>query len=149
MKTLVFPIVMYACDLWTPLKSDLKKIDRFELWCWRRMLRIPWTARRTNKSILEEVKPTTPLQVMILRQKLSYFGHIMRTNNDCMEKAIMLETCEGRRKRGRPCRRWLDDIREATEKSLHQLKDSTRNRIGWRRVIMEVTRSRTRLDGTS
>ena len=119
MKTLVFPIVMYACESWTPLKSDLKKIDSFELWCWRRMLRIPWTARRTNKSILEEVKPTTPLQVMILRQKLSYFGHIMRTNNDCMEKAIMLGMCEGRRKRGRTCRRWLDDIRKTTEKSLH------------------------------
>ena len=148
METLVFPIVMYACESWTLLKYDLKKIDSFEMWCWRRMLRVPWTARRTNKSILEEVKPEFPLQALIIRQKLRYFGHVMRTVDDSMEKTIMLGNYEGKRKRGRPCHRWLDQVTAFTGKNLQQLKELTSNRIGWMRVVMGVTRSRLRLDGT-
>ncbi|GFR95177.1 endonuclease-reverse transcriptase [Elysia marginata] len=114
-NALVFPMTRYGCESWTMRQSERKKIDSFELWCWRRLLRrpIPWTAKRTNVLILEEIKPTQSLESLIVKQKLSYFGHIMRKQNS-LEKSIMLGMGEGGRRRGRPCMRWKDDIKTVT-----------------------------------
>ena len=146
-NALVFPVVMYGSESWTITKAMRKRIDSFELWCWRRLLRVPWTARRTNISILTEIKPSLTLEARMLRHKLKYFGHVMRADNS-LEKSTMTGMGNGSRKRGRPCARWLDDVKYITELSLGGLCTAVRNRDAWREKIMVITRSRTRLDGT-
>ncbi|GFS18662.1 endonuclease-reverse transcriptase [Elysia marginata] len=130
-------------------QSEKKKIDSFELWCWRRLLvlRIPWTAKRINVSISEEIRPVQSLESLIVKQKLSYFGHIMRKQSS-LEKSIMLGMGEGGRKRGRPCMRWKDDIKTVTGLTLPELVRAVKNRYYWRQLITTITRSRPRLDGT-
>ena len=108
-KAMVFPVVMYRCESWTIKKTESQRIDAFELWCWRRLLRVPWTARRSNQSILKEISPEYSLEGLVLRLKLQYFGHLMR-RADSLEKTLMLGKIEGRRRRGRQRMRWLDDI---------------------------------------
>ena len=146
-NALVFPVVLYGCESWTIRKAERRRIDSFELWCWRRLLRIPWTARRTNKSVIDEIKTTNPLEALIKKQQLSYFGHIMRSENS-LEKSMMLGMGGGARKRGRPRARWLDDIKAITNCTLNELCGLTRDRDAWRKMVMEITRSRPRLDGT-
>ena len=148
-NALVFPVVLYGCESWTIRKAERRRIDSFELWCWRRLLRIQWTARRTNKSVIEEIKVTNPLEALLKcqKQQLSYFGHIMRRENS-LEKSIMLGMGGGTRKRGRPRARWLDDIKAITNCTLAELCGSARDRDAWRKMIMAITRSQTRLDGT-
>ena len=147
-NALVFPVVLYGCESWTISKAERRRIYSFELWCWRRLLGIP--ARRTNKSVIEEIKVTNPLlalEALIKKQQLSYFGHIMRRENS-LEKSIMLGMGDGTRKRGTPRARWLDDIKAITNCTLAELCGSARDRDTWRKMIMAITRSRTRLDGT-
>ena len=142
-NALVFPVVLYGCESWTIRKAERRRIDSFELWCWRRLLRIPWTARRTNKSVIEEIKATS-----INKEAATIiFGHIMRRENS-LEKSIMLGMGGGTRKRGRPRARWLDDIKAVTNCTLAELCGSARDRDTWWKMIMAITRSRTRLDGT-
>ena len=140
-NALVFPVVLYGCESWTIRKAERRIIDSFELWCWRRLLRIPWTARRTNKSVIGEIKATNPLETLIKN------GHIMRRENS-LEKSIMLGMGGGSRKRGRPRARWLDDIKAVTNGTLTELCGPARDRDAWRKMIMAITRSRTQLDGT-
>ena len=140
-NALVFPVVLYGCESWTIRKAERRRIDSFELWCWRRLLRIPWTARRTNKSVIEEIKVTNPLEALIKKQQLSYFGHIMRRENS-LEKSIMLGMGRGSRKRGRPRARWLDDIKAITNCTLAELCGSARDRDAWRKMIMAITWAR-------
>ena len=144
-QTLVFPVVLYGCESWTVRKVERKKIDAFELWCWRRMLRIPWTDKITNKDVLQRVGPVMSLEAMFLQQKLRYFGHVMR--HEGMEKTIMLGMVEGVRKRGRQRMRFLDGIKEVTGMNLEKLKEKTQDRIGWRTFVRRVTKSRTGLNG--
>ena len=146
-NALVFPVVLYGCESWTIRKAERRRIDSFELWCWRRLLRIPWTARRTNKSVIYEIKTTNPLEALIKKQQLSYFGHIMRSENS-LEKSMMLGMDGGARKIGRPRARWLDDINAITNCTLNELCGLTRDRDAWREMVMEITGSRPRLDGT-
>ena len=146
-NALVFLVVLYGCESWTMRKAERSRIDIFELWCWRRLLRIPWIARRTNKSVIEEIKATNPLEALIKKQQLSYFGHIMRRENS-LEKSVMLGMGGGARKRGRPRARWLDDIKAVTNCTLTELCGLTRDRDTWRNMVMGITRSRTPLDGT-
>ena len=119
-KAMVFPVVMYGCENWTVKKAERRRIDAFEPWCWRRLLRVPWTARRSNQSILKEIGPGCSLEGMMLKLKLQYFGHLMR-RVDSLEKTRMLEGIRGRRRRGRPRMRWLDGIPNSTDMSLGKL----------------------------
>ena len=144
----VFPVVLYGCGSWTIRKAERRRIDSFALWCSRRLLRIPWTARRTNKSVIEEIIPTNPIEALINKQQLSYFEYIMRRENS-LKKSIMLGIGGGTRERGRPRTRWLDDIKAITNYTLTELCGSARYRNAWRKMIMVITRSRTRLHGTS
>ena len=140
--------MLYGCESWTISKAGRRRIDSFELWCWRRLLRIPWTARITNKSVIEEIKATNdPLEALIKKQQLSYFGHIMRSENS-WEKSMKLGMGGGARKRDRPRALWLDDIKAVTNCTLTELSGLTRDRDAWRKMVMGITRSRTRLDGT-
>ena len=116
-KAMVFPVVMYGCESWTVKKADHRRIDAFELWCWRRLLRVPWTARRSNQSILKEISPGCSLEGLMLKLKLQYFGHLMR-RADSFEKTLMLGKIEGRRRRGRQRMRWLDGISDSMDMSL-------------------------------
>ena len=116
-KAMVFPVVMYGCESWTIKKAERRKIDAFELWCWRRLLRVPWTARRSNQSILKEINPDYSLEGLMVKLKLQYFGHLMRTA-DSLEKTLMLGKTEGRRRRGRQRMRWLDGITDLTDMGL-------------------------------
>ena len=134
---------MYGCESWTVRKAERKKIDAFELWCWRRMLQIPWTKIVSNRDVLQRIRPVLSLEAMVLRQKLKYFGYVMR--HEGMEKMIMLGMVEGVRKRGRQRMRWLDGIKEVTGQKLEELRDTTQDRIGWRSFIYRVTKSRIRL----
>ena len=143
-KALVFPVMMYGCESWTIRKSERRKIDAFELWCWRRILRIPWTARRTNKSVLKEIKPEISLEGMIAKQALTFFGHTIRASG--MEKDIMLGRVEGTRRRGRQRTRWLDVLKEFTGMSLHQLNQTAMNRSEWRSFVQRIARSCKRLN---
>ena len=118
-KALVFPVVMYGCESWTIKKAECQRIDAFELWCWRRLFRVPWTARRSNQSILKEINPEYSLEVLMLKLKLQYFGHLIRRANS-LEKTLMLEKTEGRRRRGQQ-RRWLDSITKSMDMNLSQL----------------------------
>ena len=135
---------MYGCESWTVKKAELQRIDAFELWCWRRLLRVPWTARTSNQSILKEINPGISLEGMMLKLKLQYFGHLMR-RVDSLEKTLMLGGIGGRRRRGRPRMRWLDGIMDSTDVSLSELRKMVTNREAWHAAIHGVAKSWTRL----
>ena len=138
---LVFPVVIYGCESWTVKKAEHRRIDAFELWCWRRLLRVPWTARRSNQSILKEISPGCSLEGLMLRLKLQYFGHLMRRAESC-EKTLMLGKTEGRRRRGRQRTRWLDGITDS-DTGLGGLQELVMDRKAWRAAIHGVTKSQT------
>ena len=143
-KAMVFPVVMYGCESWTVKKAERRRTDAFELWCWRRLLRVPWTARRSNQSILKEISPGCSLERLMLKLKLQYFRHLMR-RVDSLKKTLMLGGIGGRRRRGRQRMRCLDGVIDLMDMSLNKLRELVMDREAWRAVIHGVTKSRTRL----
>ena len=140
---MVFPVVMYGCESWIVKKAERRRIDAFELWCWRRLLRVPWPARRSNQSILKEISSEYSLEGLMLKLKLQYFGHLMR-RTDLLEKTLMLGKIEGRRRRGWQRMRWLDSITDSMDMDLGGLRELVIDREAWRAVIHGVTKSQTR-----